>query len=64
LIEIIKNLEEYDTGKEKLIAARREHAAEWEIQMLIDSNRQRKDRCLELIETINNSIRNTIKGQK
>ena len=64
LNEIIKNLQEYDTGKEKLIAARREHAEEWQIQMLIDSNRERKDRCLVIIETMKDSIRNTIKGQK
>jgi hypothetical protein len=64
LNEIIKNLQEFDTGKEKLIAARRERAEEWEIHMLIESNRQRKDRCLEIIETMKDSIRNTIKGQK
>ena len=64
LTEVIKNLQEFDTGKEKLIAARRDQVEEWQIQMLIDFNRQRKDRCLDIIETLKSSIRATIKGQK
>ncbi len=64
LSEIIKNLQEYDNGKEKLIAARRDQTEEYQIQLLIDFNRQRKDRCLEIIETMKISIKSTIKGQK
>lgn len=63
LSEIIRNLQEYDNGKEKLIAARREQAQEEEIQQLIEFNRQRKDQCLQIIEAMKNSIKATIKGQ-
>lgn len=62
LMEIIRNLQEYDTGKEKLIIARRQQAQDWQIKMLIDYNRQRKDRCLEIIEGMKDSIKATIKG--
>ena len=63
LIEIIDNLEEFDTGKEKLIAARRTEVDQWTIQQIIDFNRQRKDMCLQIIETMKTSIKATIKGQ-
>lgn len=63
LTEVIKNLQEFDTGKEKLISARREQVEERQIQMLIEFNRQKKDRCLEIIETLKSSIRATIKEQ-
>ena len=63
LSKIIKNLQEYDLGKEKLIIARRENANERQIQQLIEFNRTRKDQCLEIIEVLKNSIKTTIKGR-
>lgn len=64
LSKIITNLQEYDTGKEKLIASRRSQASEFEIQQLIDFNRDKKDKCLEIIESMKASIKLTIKGEK
>lgn len=63
LAEIIRNLQEYDTGKEKLIAARRNDVDQWRIQQIIENNRQRKDRCLEIVEAMKDSIKTTIKGK-
>lgn len=63
LTEIIKNLKEFDNGKEKLYS-RLNHAEQWEIEQIIEYNRQRKDRCLEIIEAMKLSIKATIKGQK
>jgi len=63
LVEIIGNLQEFDTGKEKLIEARRTDADESTIRQIIDFNRQRKDRCLQIIETMKTSIKATIKGK-
>ena len=34
-----------------------------EIMQIIQFNRQRKDRCLEIIEAMKNSIKLTIKGE-
>jgi hypothetical protein len=63
LSEIIKNLQEFDNGKEKIIAARRDLADEYLISQIVEFNRQRKDRCLEIIEAMKHSIKETIKGQ-
>ena len=63
LSEIIKNLQEYDTGKEKLIGARLRNADEWQIEQLIRHNAVRKDKCLEMIEALKSSIKLTIKGE-
>ncbi|MEQ9376398.1 MAG: hypothetical protein RIG68_14530 [Imperialibacter sp.] len=63
LIEIIDNLQEFDTGKEKLIAARRLEIDECTIQQIIEFNRIKKDRCLQIIEAMKSDIKWTIKGQ-
>ena len=63
LSEIIKNLQEYDTGKGKLIEARRKNADTNKIEQLINFNRVHKDRCLEIIEAMKSSIKSTIKGE-
>src|SRR5690606_10015325 len=62
LSKIILNLEEYDTGKNKLIASRRATADVLEIQQLIDFNRERKENCIQLIESLKSSIKSTVKG--
>jgi hypothetical protein len=64
LVKVIINLQEYDMGKEKLIAARRETASEYEIQRIIDFNRTKKDKCLKIIESMKSSIKETIKGKE
>lgn len=63
LSKVISNLQEYDMGKEKLIASRRNHASENEIRQLIDFNRNKKDKCLEIIESMKAGIKLTIKGE-
>jgi len=63
LIEVIDNLQEFDTGKEKLLAARRLEIDEWTIQQIIEFNRLKKDRCLQIIEAMKSDIKLTIKGQ-
>lgn len=70
LIEIIKNFQEYDTGKGKLIRARNNNLNErnenintFQIEQMINSNRQKKDRCLEIIEEMKASIKELIKGK-
>lgn len=64
LSKIIAHLQEYDTGKEKLIASRRNNALVDEIQQLVAFNRDKKDKCLEIIESMKSSIKLTIKGEK
>eukprot|EP01012_Entosiphon_sulcatum_P044186 TRINITY_DN58765_c0_g1_i1.p1 TRINITY_DN58765_c0_g1~~TRINITY_DN58765_c0_g1_i1.p1 ORF type:complete len:197 (+),score=31.36 TRINITY_DN58765_c0_g1_i1:155-745(+) len=64
LIRIITHLQEYDTGKEKLILSRRNNTRDYEIQQLIEFNKTRKDKCLEIIESMKTSIKLTIKGDK
>lgn len=63
LSAIIATLQEYDTGKEKLIAARRNDIHDYEIAQLIEFNRAKKDKCLELIESMKSGIKLTIKGE-
>lgn len=63
LTEIIKNLKEFDNGKEKLYS-RLNDAEQLEIEQIIEYNRHRKDRCLEIIEAMKLSIKTTIIGQK
>lgn len=63
LTQIIQYLKEFNTGKEKYYA-RLSTAQNPEIQQIVDYNRDRKDRCLEIIETMKGSIKETIKGQK
>jgi len=63
LTQIIQYLKEFNTGKEKYYT-RYSTAENWEIQQIVDYNRDRKDRCLEIIETMKGSIKETIKGQK
>jgi hypothetical protein len=63
LTQIIQYLKEFNTGKEKYYA-RLSTAQNPEIQQIVDYNRERKDRCLEIIETMKGSIKETIKGQK
>lgn len=62
LREIIKTLKEYDFGKERLMNNRTNVPNEM-IEEMIDYNRGRKDRCLELIETIKTEIQTQIKGE-
>jgi len=62
LREIIKTLKEYDFGKQRLIDNRPNVSNEM-IENMIDFNRERKDRCLELIETIKSEIQIQIKGE-
>lgn len=63
LSEIIRNLQEFDNGKEKLIIARRNQIPEQEINQIVEFNRERKDRCLEIIESMKSSIKVLIKGE-
>ena len=63
LTQIIQHLKEFNTGKEKYYA-RFSTAENREIQQIVDYNRERKDRCLEIIETMKDSIKATIKGHK
>jgi hypothetical protein len=63
LSEIITNLQEYDNGKGKLIYAKNNFADRKQISEIIEFNRQRKDRCLEIIEVMKKSITLTLKGQ-
>jgi len=62
LIKVIGILQEYDTGKGKLIATRRSASPE-EISRLIHHNGAAKDECLQIIESMKAGIRQTIKGQ-
>lgn len=68
--EIIKNFQEYDTGKGKLIKARNNSSIErndnvenYQIEQMIEYNREKKDRCLEIIEEMKTSIKDLIKGK-
>jgi hypothetical protein len=62
IIEVISNLQEFDNGKEKLIT-KLNTAEEWEINELIFYNRERKDKCLEIIDKMKIDIRTRIRGQ-
>ena len=61
ILEAIKNLQEFDNGKEKLIT-KWTTAEDWEIDQLIGYNRERKDKCLEIIDRMKIDIRKKIKG--
>lgn len=62
LRENIKNFKEYDFGKQRLIENRINSISEIQIDEMIESNRERKDKCLELIELIKIEIQTKIKG--
>ncbi|WP_027127232.1 hypothetical protein [Gelidibacter mesophilus] len=62
LREIIKNFKEYDFGKQRLIENRINNINEVQIDEMIEFNRERKDKCLELIELIKTEIQTKIKG--
>jgi hypothetical protein len=68
--EIIRKFQEFDTGKVKLIKARNNNANDRndnfdnnQIEQMIEYNRERKDRCLEIIEEMKTSIKDLIKGK-
>lgn len=61
--EIIKTLQEYNIGKERLIACRLNNINDYQIKDMIEFNRDKKDKCLELIEEIKIDIQNRIKGE-
>lgn len=62
LREIIKNFKEYNFGKQRLIENRLNNIDEVQIDEMIEFNRERKDKCLELIELIKTEIQTKIKG--
>lgn len=61
LINVITNFQEYDSGKKKLVAEWNS-AEVFEIEEMIEHNRQRKEICLQIIDRMKNDIRNKIKG--
>jgi hypothetical protein len=63
LIEIIKNLKEFNNGKEKLYS-KLNKTEQLEMDNIIAHNRRKKDKCLEIIEAMKLSIKATIKGEK
>lgn len=62
LREIIKTFKEYNIGKERLIVSRMNNIDTYQIDEMIDLNRDKKDKCLELIEAIKTEIQSKIKG--
>lgn len=62
LQEIIKNFKEYNFGKQQLIENRINNINKIQIDEMIEFNRERKDKCLELIELIKIEIQTRIKG--
>lgn len=61
LIIVITNFQEYDSGKKKLVAEWNS-AEVFEIEEMIEHNRQRKETCLQIIDRMKIDIRNKIKG--
>lgn len=62
LREIIRVLREYEGGKIRL-GDHRMTAPDYEIEEMIDYNRERKDMCLEIIERIKQDIQSKISGR-
>lgn len=63
LRDIIDTLKDYSFGKQRLIESR-DNVSEQMIKEMIDFNRERKNRCLEIIESIKFQIQAKIKGEK
>ena len=64
IMEVINNLESYRIGKEKLINSRRniENVSEWEIQEIIEQNRNNRDRIFSFVDHMLNKMREQIGG--
>ena len=64
IMEVINNLESYRIGKEKLISSRRniENVSEWEIQEIIEQNRNNRDRIFSFVDHMLNKMRGQIGG--
>ncbi len=62
LTDVIKNFQEYNNGKRKLVA-QWNTAQDYEIEQMIDHNRQQKDKCLEIIAKMKTDIQARIKGK-
>ena len=64
IMEVINNLECYRIGKEKLINSRRniENVSEWEIQEIIEQNRNNRDRIILFVDHMLNKMREQIGG--
>ncbi|WP_020539047.1 hypothetical protein [Lewinella cohaerens] len=63
LKDILQFFKDYREGKTRLIKEY-ENATNQDIRQMVDFNRERKDRCFELIDSIQKDISNQIRGEK
>jgi len=63
-MEVIETLESYRIGKEKLINLRRSHTSisEFEVQEIIDQNRNSRERISSFVDHMLNKMREQIDG--
>jgi predicted translin family RNA/ssDNA-binding protein len=64
-MEVISNLENYQVGKEKLINYRRniDNVSQWEIQEIIDKNRENRERITAFVDHMLEKMREQISGK-
>ncbi len=64
IMEVIESLESYHIGKERLVNARRhiEHVSDYEIQEIIEQNRNNRERINDFVEHMLEKMREQIGG--
>jgi hypothetical protein len=64
LEQIIIYLQQFNTGKGNLIAARRDTASDDEINRLVDHNRDKMKRCVTIVKSMKPSIKEILIGKE